>query len=357
MTSPLVLWRDRTDHEIASVLAALSGPVTETVPAATEMLTPLKRYANGGKRLRALLLLASHRAHRGVEEEAAVSLAAALEFFQTAALIHDDVLDGSDTRRGGPAAHRAIAHLHAERGWDGSSDEFGAAGAVLAGDLALMACQRAVGRACARLGARGEQLAAFFSDMTDLVTAGQYADMRAAAQPLSSLGDQGDDIETVMRAKTASYSAEYPLALGAAVAGADPASMGALQAAGRDLGIAFQLRDDILGLVGTPATTGKPAGDDIREGKRTALVWHAWRHGGDATRTALASTMGRREATDTEVAAAVDAVVATGALDAAERRIESLTSSARGALAARDLDPQGTRLLDDLITTVVDRVA
>ncbi len=219
MTSPLDLWRHRTDHEIASVLEALAGPLAATVPAATEMLTPLERYASGGKRLRALLLLASHHAHRGVDEDAAVSLAAALELFQTAALIHDDVLDGSETRRGGPAAHRAIAHLHAERGWHGSSEAFGAAGAILAGDVALMACQRAVGRACARVGARGEQLAAQFSDMADLVTAGQYADMRAAAQPLSSLGDQGDEIETVMRSKTASYSAEYPLALGAAVAG------------------------------------------------------------------------------------------------------------------------------------------
>ncbi len=130
-----------------------------------------------------------------------------------------------------------------------------------------------------------------------------------------------------------------------------------MQSAGRDLGIAFQLRDDILGLVGTPETTGKPAGDDIREGKRTALVWHAWRHGGDATRTALASTMGRRDATDAEVAAAVDAVVATGALDATESHIRTLAAAARGSLAARDLDPQGAQILDELITTLVDRVA
>ncbi len=331
--------------------------MVEAVPSATEILEPLERYAAGGKRLRALLLLASHRAHGGEAGDAAVALAAALELFQTAALLHDDVLDDSDTRRGGPAAHRMIESLHRSRGWAGPADDFGAAGAVLSGDLALMACQRAVGAACAQADVDPALLSGLFSDMADLVTAGQYADMRAAAQPLEHLADQEDEIVAVMRAKTASYSAEYPLALGAAVAGANPDAVEAMRAIGRRLGVAFQLRDDVLGLVGAPATTGKPAGDDLREGKRTILVWHAWRHGDEDTRAAIAAVMGDRDASDAAVERGVAAVVATGATTAVEARIAALTDEARRLLSDCDLDDAGAAVLNDLVTALVDRAA
>ncbi|GMA33951.1 geranylgeranyl pyrophosphate synthase [Demequina litorisediminis] len=329
--------------------------MAEAVPDAHEVLTPAMRYAAGGKRLRALLLLASHAAHGGTAATAAVPLAAALELFQTAALLHDDVLDGSDTRRGGPAAHREVEALHRTMGWHGDSAAFGAAGAILAGDLTLMACQRAVNRACAAAPRQAVVVADMFSDMADLVTAGQYADMRAAAQPLAALRHQEAQIRAVMRAKTASYSAEFPLALGAAVAGASDDAMSAMRSIGRDLGVAFQLRDDVLGLVGRPEVTGKPAGDDVREGKRTLLAWYAWSHGDGSTREAVALAFGDRDADDEAVASAVEAMVDAGAVEHAEQEIAHLTRAARSGLEAAGLSGIGASTLDTLITQAVDR--
>ncbi|WP_159449637.1 polyprenyl synthetase family protein [Demequina sp. NBRC 110057] len=355
MTDQFAAWRQETDAAIAATLAAVRSSVDVAVPDVEELLAPVTRYSEGGKRLRALLLLASHAAHGGDSPDAATSLAAGLELFQTAALLHDDVLDGSDTRRGGPSAHREIEAFHAARGWHGASRDFGAAGAILAGDLALMACQRAVGAAGAARAERAVVLTAMFAEMADLVTAGQYADMRAAAQPLDALAGQEAAIRAVMRAKTASYSAEFPLALGAAVAGADAATIETMRAAGRDLGIAFQLRDDVLGLVGAPSLTGKPAGDDVREGKRTLLVWHAWLYGADACRDTVTRAFGRRDASDDEVAAAVAAIVSTGALDAVEREIAALTRQARESLATVEMADAGAAAIDALVTLAVDR--
>ncbi|MFV0285975.1 MAG: polyprenyl synthetase family protein [Demequina sp.] len=355
MTDQLAQWRHETDAAITATLEAVSSSVAQAVPDAHEVLAPAMRYAAGGKRLRALLLLASHAAHEGTATQAAVSLAAALELFQTAALLHDDVLDGSDTRRGGPAAHREIETLHRAMGWQGDAESFGAAGAILAGDLTLMACQRAVSRAVAAAPERTVLLGTMFSEMADLVTAGQYADMRAAAQPLAALGEQEVQIRAVMRAKTASYSAEFPLAMGAAVAGASDDAISAMRTIGRDLGIAFQLRDDVLGLVGRPEVTGKPAGDDVREGKRTLLAWYAWSHGDTTARESIALAFGNRDASDTTVAAAVDAVVRSGAVAHVEQEIARLTQAARTRLHALGLGDAGADMLDALITQVVDR--
>lgn len=355
MTEQLAQWRHETDAAITATLEAVSSTVAEAVPDAHEVLAPAMRYAAGGKRLRASLLLASHAAHGGTATTAAVSLAAAIELFQTSALLHDDVLDGSDTRRGGPAAHREIEALHRARGWHGDAASFGAAGAILAGDLTLMACQRAVSGAIAAAPEQAVLLGIMFSDMADLVTAGQYADMRAAAQPLTALGDQEVQIRAVMRAKTASYSAEFPLAIGAAVAGASDDAISAMRTIGQDLGIAFQLRDDVLGLVGRPEVTGKPAGDDVREGKRTVLAWYAWSHGDTATREAIAQVFGDRGGSDGAVQVAVDAIVRSGAVAHVEQEIAHLTQEARTQLRSLALADAGADVLDALITHVVDR--
>ncbi|WP_062079305.1 polyprenyl synthetase family protein [Demequina globuliformis] len=357
MTADLTTWRSATD---ATITATLDATVQACQPAGApvaDIMTPLREFAAGGKRLRALLVFASHEAHRGQRADAVAHLAAAVELFQTAALLHDDVLDGSDTRRGRPAAHRQIEAAHRGAQWEGSSQAYGTAGAILAGDLSLMAAHRACARAAESAHAKGPVVASLFATMAELVTAGQYADMRAAVQPLESLGSQRDEIVTVMRSKTASYSAQYPLMMGAALADASDARVARLSEAGVDLGVAFQLRDDVLGLTGAPEVTGKPAGDDIREGKRTLLVWHAWSHGSHATRELLRDVLGHRDASASAVAEAVDAIAASGALDAAEEEIDRLATRANVALADADLDQAGWETLRSLTDAVVRRVA
>jgi geranylgeranyl diphosphate synthase type I len=312
--------------------------------------------AAGGKRLRALLINASHTAHRGTAYESATGIGAAVELFQTAALLHDDVLDDSDTRRGQPAAHRLLARLHAKNGWLGSADDFGAAAGILAGDLTLMSAHRALAVAAQGLeSVTGATVQSLFADMAEMVTMGQYLDMRLAAQPLDSLPNQEEAIRTVMRTKTASYSAEFPLALGCACARGTQEDIAAVREIGVPLGVAFQLRDDVLGLTGAPEITGKPAGDDIREGKRTMLVWHAWNVTDASGRDRLRSTLGNREASDEAVAEAVATIAATDALQLVETEISSLADEATARLRERDLDAAGTQALITLFSAATQR--
>ncbi|MFO7244264.1 MAG: polyprenyl synthetase family protein [Actinomycetes bacterium] len=331
------------ESAISSALDAARAAVSPVSGAAAEILEPLATIATGGKRLRARLLVAAHDACGGGAREAAIGAAAATELFQTAALVHDDVLDQADTRRGGSTIHRSLAAQHEEAGWSGAAEHFGVSAAILAGDIALMASHLALARAASALAPeRGLAVSELFATMSQLCTAGQYADMRLAAQPIDALADQEEHILAMMRSKTASYTAEFPLALGAACAGADDDVVAGLRDAGVPLGIAFQLRDDILGLVGSPDITGKPAGDDVREGKRTLLMVHAWRAGDDAARRAIGAAFARPEASDAEVAAAVEAIRDTGAVDEVERRIAAYADQARAALEA-----VGERLRDE----------
>ncbi|WP_430869075.1 polyprenyl synthetase family protein [Demequina aurantiaca] len=346
------------DARVAASLATTAIAIAPAGAAALEMTDQIAASSAGGKRLRAQLIAGAHDAFRGPRPDIAIGIGAAVELFQTAALLHDDVLDDSDTRRGRPAAHRALAQLHEQHGWLGSADDFGAAAGILAGDLTLMAAHRALFDATSALApAAATTVNALFADMAELVTVGQYLDMRVAAQPLADIVQQERAIRDVMRTKTASYSAEFPLAMGAACAGASAGSIAAMRDIGVPIGIAFQLRDDVLGLTGAPAVTGKPAGDDVREGKRTMLVWHAWNATDAGGRDCLQSTLGRRDASDADVAAAVAVVVATDALERVEAEIESLTRAASSQLADLDLDAEAKDLLTYLLGAAAHRSA
>ena len=339
-------WRQDIDRSIKATLASVAAATLPAGAAGHDLTQAILRASEGGKRVRSVLLLASHHAHGGSAPRAAVALGAALELFHTAALLHDDVLDDADTRRGQPATHRHFADHHREKGWEGDAGAFGTAGAILAGDIALLASARALHAATAQLGApTADLVATLFHDTADLVTAGQFLDMRLAAQPLDQLPGQEGDIRATMRAKTASYTAEAPLALGAASAGANEARVAALRSIGVILGLAFQMRDDILGVTGTPDVTGKPVGDDIREGKRTLLLWHGWTGATPAQRRVIRKALGVHDADDADVAAAIDAIRAVGAFDAVEAEIAAASAAASDRLAALDLEkPYGEML-------------
>jgi geranylgeranyl diphosphate synthase type I len=350
--------RSRVDEVIATALDRLATDIAPATHSPEELLAPVAALAAKGKRVRALLLLTAHDACGGREPERATVVAGAIELFQTAALIHDDVLDRSDTRRGLPSTHRALEALHSSHSWLGDAARFGEGGAILAGDLALMACQQMLTTAIA--GLPGDVAAAVgqrFGSMASLCTAGQYLDIRLAAQPLRDLGGQTDAIVAAMRAKTASYTAEGPLALGAALAGLDAEAVDAWAAVGVPLGIAFQLRDDVLGALGTPETTGKPAGDDLREGKRTLLLSLALDRTDDDGRHVLADTVGVESASPADIAAALDVLRASGAVEAVEIQIHDYAQRALDALDALVMDDPHRSRLEGLIEATVSRTA
>ena len=222
----------------------------------------------GGKRLRTAFTRCGWRAAGGSGDTTALlRTGAALELLQACALVHDDVMDGSLQRRGAPAMHVQLARGHWAAGMHGAAESFGTSAAVLVGDLALawaddLLTETALGTP------HGVRLHEEWRAMRTEMVAGQYRDLRAQAARSSGV----DEALAIATLKSALYTVARPLALGASLAGADDHVLDALRAAGRCAGLAFQLRDALLGAFGDPALTGKPADDDLRSRKLTYLL-------------------------------------------------------------------------------------
>ncbi len=293
----------------------------------------------GGKRLRPALLAAAYEAcggEGGIERVAPVAVA--LELFQTYLLVHDDLMDGDDVRRGGPSLP-ALMRAHFAKGQ-------AEAMSVLAGDLAAAWAQRAVLEV--EIEPQRVALAAReFALVHERVVQGQILDVTGAA------ADAGE-VEAMHALKTSSYSVRGPVLMGARLAGAqDEAVLAALVAFADPLGVAFQLRDDVLGIFGDAAAMGKPSGNDLREGKRTALVVDALR---DARASeCLGRVLGRRDASDDDVRAAVVRIEAAGARARIEARIVELATQSRDALGRAQLAPAGRALLECAIEALTER--
>ncbi|WP_265444057.1 polyprenyl synthetase family protein [Flexivirga meconopsidis] len=334
---------DRERQHQHDVLAPLGPDMTDLLDAVFDLLS-------GGKRLRAGFLYWGYRAAGGSDSDALVRAATSLEVFQAAALLHDDVMDDSDVRRGMPAAHRRLAAAHQQRSLAGDSGRFGEAGAILAGDLCLNWTDEIYttsGLPQAEL-LRGR---AVFDTMRTQLMGGQYLDVVEAAQTWQGVPtDQRiARARKVIRFKSAKYTVEQPLLIGASCAGADERTLDALSAYGLALGEAFQLRDDLLGVFGDPEETGKPAGDDLREGKRTVLVAYALEAATDDQLRRFATVFGRPDVSAEDVQWMRDLCVRTGAVDQTEKLITSQADAARRALDDAQLTDEGRDALLDLI--------
>jgi geranylgeranyl diphosphate synthase, type I len=360
--------RADVDAAVTAHLDGLASEVGAISPSAVAMVEEAAGLLMGGKRLRAAFCYWSFRAHGGSPDRddparvATVRVGAALELFQAAALLHDDVMDNSDTRRGRPTTHRTFAARHGEAGWSGEADRFGDAAAILLGDLVLLAAQRELSAALEPLPTDLAELTrARFDAMQSEVVVGQYLDVLVQAEPWGD--DPTSDEERarkVLRAKSASYSVAAPLALGALLAGRGARAAAGIEAAGLPLGEAFQLRDDVLGVFGDPAVTGKPAGDDLREGKRTVVVARTLamlpdRDGPDAT--TLTAALGDPGLTEEDVARVREVIVGSGALDGVEQLIDDLAVRAHALLDLAHLSEPGRGVLTDLANAAVDRAA
>ena len=352
--------RSDVDRLMTSSLEQTMAAVEPVGGAARELIEPLRSLAAKGKRLRPAFLMAAFAGQGGQSESAAYNAAlhvcTALELFQVAALVHDDILDNSDTRRGMPATHRSIEAKHRALGLSGDSPTFGLHGAILAGDLALMASSQQLAFAVSMLdGDHGADVTSRFSRMSSLCTAGQYLDIRLAATPWADLGGQHNDIEAVMRSKTASYTTEGPLVLGACLAGASADALDEWSRAAVPLGLAFQLRDDLLGTVGSAATTGKPAGDDLKEGKRTLVVSAAWERASAAQRKLLSDVLGVADAGQDAIDAAIQVLHDTGAVDHAEHAVAAYYAQWSSGLDQLSLEPSHAAVLVSLADAAVNR--
>jgi geranylgeranyl diphosphate synthase type I len=268
-------FRAEVQRALDSFVDAQTARLAALGPDAQRLVAAARDAVSGGKRLRASFCYWGFRAvqDEGYDEQRLVRAAAALELLHASALVHDDYMDASDTRRGRPATHRSFEVEHREAGWGGDAEQYGAAAAILLGDLLLSWADELL-RRCGFEPARVLDALGQLDTTRSEVIAGQFLDVSVQARRASDV----DTAMTVLRYKSAKYSVERPLHIGAALAGGSPEVFAALSDFGLPLGEAFQLRDDLLGVFGDPAVTGKPAGDDLVEGKRTVLVALALEH-------------------------------------------------------------------------------
>jgi geranylgeranyl diphosphate synthase type I len=323
------------------VFLAVRRPHFERIGAElAPMSEALTEFLTGGKRLRPSFCFWGHLGAGGSDTDALVVAAASLELFQACAIIHDDVMDGSDTRRGRPAVHKRFTQLHQAQSWNGSPDAFGAGAAILLGDLCLAWSDEML----LSSGMTNPAALAVFDQMRTELMGGQYLDLLEQVRGNGTV----ESALRVARYKSAKYTIVEPLHLGAALAGAGQDVLHACTAYGMPLGEAFQLRDDLLGVFGDPAVTGKPAGDDLREGKRTVLVAMALEQATPAQAERVRAHLGDPALDAAGVDLLREVLVDTGAVDRVEALISVRTRESVAALDGAPLTPEAAEVLGEL---------
>lgn len=356
MTAPLPEW-DPTQF-----CADLQQVLDDFLDTQAEFLTPLgpdaarlhaaaREAVTGGKRFRAAFCWWGHQALRPqvADPQALLKACAALEMLHASALVHDDYMDASDTRRGHPAVHKAFEAEHRRAGWTGGPEQYGAAAAILLGDLMLGWADEML-RTCGLDAADVLSATRVFDACRTEVIAGQFLDVSVQARGHADV----ETAMTVLRWKSAKYSIERPLHVGAALAGATSQDLATLSTFGLPVGEAFQLRDDLLGVFGDPEVTGKPAGDDLVEGKRTVLVALALA-GADAEGAAELDAALGSDLSAEQVDRLRSIIVSSGAERGVEDMIDELATRASVAIGAAGFDPGATAVLRQLATAATQR--
>jgi geranylgeranyl diphosphate synthase type I len=344
-------FRDQVQAVLDDFLDEQATQLAPLGPDAGRLLAEARTAVRGGKRFRAAFCHWGYRAIRpDVDDAAALARAcSSLELLHASALVHDDFMDASDTRRGRPATHRAFEAEHRAAGWRGDPVQYGAAAAILLGDL-LLGWSEDMLRRCGFAPEDVTAGMALFEQCRNEVIAGQFLDVSVQARGRADV----ETAMTVLRYKSAKYSIERPLHIGAALAGASAAQVEQLSRFGLPLGEAFQLRDDLLGVFGDPETTGKPAGDDLVEGKRTVLIALALDAAPQADAQRLDAALGT-PLSEADVDDLRDVIERSGAREQVETVIGALAERAVESLGSADIDAGARGVLTELAAAATQR--
>lgn len=348
--------RDRIGDEIAEFLDSCR-PVVENVGSEALLLTELSAlFTRGGKRMRPAFAIWGAVAAAGLPHDpsALIRAAASLDLLHVGILIHDDLMDSSATRRGVPAAHVQFADQHSARHLLGSPLTFGRAGAILLGDLLQLWSVQML-ESCGLAPEVVRDARPVLELMRTEVTCGQFLDVLIQHEPLDDPQHALLAAARVVEFKTAKYTVERPVQFGAVLAGGSAELVRALEGYGSALGRAFQFRDDLLGVFGDEAATGKPAGDDLREGKRTVLIAHAYAATTPAGQDRLRTLLGDPGLDSDGVAELRSLIVESGAPELVEQMITEGFEAAVAALDAPMTEP-GRLALETLARAATDRL-
>ena len=324
------------DAAVRDAVAALADELRGIDGALGEVAEALVDATSGGKRLRGALVCWSSLAHGGRSADDVMGAAVAVELVHLSALVHDDVIDRADTRRGRPSVHARFAAA-------GGDEGFGRSVAILLGDVLLAAAPAALETCTVDPGALTRARAALVRLQVE-VMAGQFLDVDAVVQREVDVARA----LTIATLKSGRYSVARPLELGALLAGVPEEDAARLLAVGDPIGVAFQLRDDLLGVFGDPTTTGKPAGADLVEGKRTLLVAETLARLSATERDVFETRFGTDDLDAAGVAALSATIETCGAREALEQRIDGLRGEAGDAARTLGLGPDAVTALDGL---------
>ena len=306
---------------------------------------------DSGKRLRPLFAYAGIVSAGGTLTPSTTKAISCLELLQACALIHDDLMDGSDTRRGKPSIHRHFESIHVQEELEGFAPAYGLASAVLLGDLALVWSNQLLNTS----GISSQELhrvLPIFDEMRVELMAGQFLDIHEQTQKATDLSRS----MKIARYKSGKYTIERPLHMGAVLAkDASPELLGALSDYGLPLGEAFQFRDDLLGVFGDPSITGKPTGDDLREGKRTVLIAMTDAKSTPAMREESRKYFGKNGIDEKGVSIMQELIASTGAKTQLELMIDELTDKAIEAIENPTIDSTARDLLNELALIATKR--
>lgn len=338
-------FREKLDRELSAWLTA-----KRQVSDSKEMLELIdgvgQLVLQGGKRLRPALVYYTYRACGGPSDEQALPVALATELLHTYLLIHDDIMDHAEVRRGQPSAHARFRQAHQEHGFRGDAEDFGRSVAILLGDLAhTWALELFTGAE------RPRELTRRFSAMSEEVIGGQYLELLVAQRRSA----REEELLRVLRLKSGCYTAERPIQLGALLAGAPEPVIAGLSRYGSAVGEAFQLQDDLLGMFGDAGTVGKPVGEDLKEGKFTFLIYHALAAATPEQRRLLESALGNPDLTDEEVDRAQRLLEETGARAKVNEMVAERLRTARAALDGLELQPDGRLFFSGLVDYLWER--
>jgi geranylgeranyl diphosphate synthase, type I len=347
--------REQVEAELQDFLTAQSNYFTSIAPELKPTATSLSAFViNGGKRFRPLFAAVGAIGAGSNLSQSEIRAFSSLELLQACALVHDDLMDASDTRRGEPAIHKLFESMHAAEKYQGSATQFGLSASVLIGDLALIWSDQMLNSS----GISKDSLLAALSvhdEMRVELIAGQYLDVFEQARGTQSVAQALN----IARYKSAKYTIERPLHLGAAIAMPDATKRAQIVSIysefGLPLGEAFQLRDDLLGVFGDPKVTGKPAGDDLREGKRTVLMAMTHDRISGAAEAEFMQEFGNHDISESAIARLQEIISETGAAMHVEDLIEELTSTALEALNRDEIVPQARELLTEMAIIATKR--
>lgn len=334
----------RVDDELDRFLTAQAAAMSSLDPDVAPLFDELRRVVgSGGKRLRPVFCCLGHLAAGAETDDEAIRAASALELLHTFAIVHDDVMDRSPSRRGAPASWVHLAEEHRRAGLVGRPETYGLAAAILAGDMALVLADRALLEA-GFPEARLRPALRRYDRMRVEVVAGQFHDVLAAHR---GVADEAE-ARRIAVLKSGGYTVEAPLQIGAILGGASEDLLASLGRYGVALGEAFQLRDDVLGVFGDPDVTGKDRDSDLLEGKRTVLLAKASAAAEGEDRRFLEERIGRPGLSPAEIERARSLLESTGALDATLALIEELVAGARREVGSGLIPARAAGLLEDM---------